>query len=288
MSLCGRNRVVVLILALVVGGAGGYFAHVAFRSGPAEVREPTQRVREVHPVPARRTARRPVAESAELKELRERVMSLEAEFDEVTGAADEGRKENLPGKDAGAGGKSEDVVTSAEVRAKCKTYGDWKRQYPKHWEKDHGEFVKKATRELQKYAKWQQALSALDTSGMTEEERDALYGDMSRGRGFSMRYVASSIGAFAGAYFGDREITKRAWHELLKAAPTKYDPEGFRARAYAVDSEGKALEEISWISTNYISQWCLNVIMILAFAPEAMPGEEEVRRIFEAGRKEGK
>ena len=138
MSLCGRNRVVVLILALVVGGAGGYFAHVAFRSGPAEVREPTQRVREVHPVPARRTARRPVAESAELKELRERVMSLEAEFDEVTGAADEGRKENLPGKDAGAGGKSEDVVTSAEVRAKCKTYGDWKRQYPKHWEKDHG------------------------------------------------------------------------------------------------------------------------------------------------------
>lgn len=171
MSLCGRNRVVVLILALVVGGAGGYFAHVAFRSGPAEVREPTQRVREVHPVPARRTARRPVAGSAELKELRERVMSLEAEFDEVTGAADEGRKENLPGKDAGAGGKSEDVVTSAEVRAKCKTYGDWKRQYPKHWEKDHGEFVKKATRELQKYAKWQQALSALDTSGMTEEER---------------------------------------------------------------------------------------------------------------------
>ena len=149
MSLCGRNRVVVLILALVVGGAGGYFAHVAFRSGPAEVREPTQRVREVRHVPARRTARRPVAKSAEL----------------------EGRKENLPGKDAGAGGKSEEVVTSAEVRAKCKTYGDWKRQYPKHWEKDHGEFVKKATRELQKYAKWQQALSALDTSGMTEEER---------------------------------------------------------------------------------------------------------------------
>ena len=171
MSLCGRNRVVVLILALAVGGAGGYFAHVVFRSGPAEVLERTQRVREVHPVPARRAAKRPVAESAELKRLREKVMSLEIEFDVVTGAADEGRKGNSPSKDAGADGKSEDVVTTAEVRAKCKTYGDWKRQYPKHWEKDHGEFVKKATRELQKYAKWQQALSALDTSGMTEEER---------------------------------------------------------------------------------------------------------------------
>ena len=171
MSPYGSNRVMVLILALAVGGAGGYFARVAFRSGPAEVVEPAQRVREVHPVSVRRAARKPVVESAELKELREKVMSLEAEFDEVTGAADEGRKENPPGKDAGAGGKGEDGVTSAEVRAKCKTYGDWKRQYPKHWEKDHGEFVKKATRELQKYAKWQQALSALDTSGMTEEER---------------------------------------------------------------------------------------------------------------------
>ena len=170
MSLCGRNRVVVLILALVVGGAGGYFAHVAFRSGPAEVLEPAQRVREVHHVPVRRTARKPVAESAELKVLQGKVMSLEAEFDEVTGAADKGRKGNPPGKEA-ADGKSEDDVTSAEVRAKCRTYGDWKWQYPKHWEKDHGGFVKEATRELQKYAKWRRALSALDTSGMTEEER---------------------------------------------------------------------------------------------------------------------
>ena len=116
---------------------------------------------------------------------------------------------------------------------------------------------------------------------MTEEERDALYGDMSRGRGFSMRYVASSIGAFAGAYFGDKEITKRAWHELLKAAPTKYDPEGFRARAYAVDSEGKALEEISWISTNYISQWCLNVMQMLFLAPEAVPEGDELKAILD-------
>ena len=170
MSSYGSNRVVVLILALAVGGAGGYFAHVALRSRPAEVLEPAQRVREVHHVPVRRTARKPVAESAELKVLQGKVMSLEAEFDEVTGAADKGRKGNPPGKEA-ADGKSEDDVTSAEVRAKCRTYGDWKRQYPKHWEKDHGGFVKEATRELQKYAKWQQALSALDTSGMTEEER---------------------------------------------------------------------------------------------------------------------
>ena len=171
MSSCGSNRVVVLFLALAVGGAGGYFAHVAFRSGPAEALEPAQRSREVRHVPVRRAARKPAAESAELKVLQGKVMSLEAEFDEVTGAADEGRKENPPGKDAGADGKSEDGVTSAEVRAKCRTYGDWKRQYPKHWEKDHGGFVKEAARELQKYAKWQQALSALDTSGMTEEER---------------------------------------------------------------------------------------------------------------------
>ena len=58
-------------------------------------------------------------------------------------------------------------------------------------------------------------------------------------------------------------------------------PEGFRARAYAVDSEGKALEEISWISTNYISQWCLNVMQMLFLAPEAVPEGDELKAILD-------
>ena len=116
---------------------------------------------------------------------------------------------------------------------------------------------------------------------MTEEERAARYGKCAEGRGFTMRYVAAGIGAYAGAVFGDPELKKRAWHELLKAAPMRYQQDGLVARTYAVDENGHEKKEIPWISTNYISQWCLNVIMILAFAPEAMPGEEEVRRIFE-------
>ena len=116
---------------------------------------------------------------------------------------------------------------------------------------------------------------------MTEEERNALYGKYVEGRGFTMRYVAAGIGAYAGACLGDAEIKKRAWHELLKAAPMRYQQDGFTARTWAVTDSGKEKKEIPWISTNYISQWCLNVIMILRFAPESMPGEEETKQIFE-------
>ncbi len=116
---------------------------------------------------------------------------------------------------------------------------------------------------------------------MTAEERDALYGDMSRGRGFTMRYVAAAAGAYAGVCFGDPEIKKRAWHELLKAAPMKYDPEGFAPHPWAHTSDGGTLSEIPWISTNYISQWCLNVMLILAIDPEGMPAGEELRSILD-------
>ena len=34
------------------------------------------------------------------------------------------------------------------------------------------------------------------------------------------------------------------------------------------------------MSTNYIAQWCLNVIMVRAFAEENMPDAEEMNRIF--------
>ena len=115
---------------------------------------------------------------------------------------------------------------------------------------------------------------------MTPEERDALYGDMSRGRGFTMRYVASAIGAYAGTVLNDPEITDRAWHELLKAAPMKYDPEGFCPRAYARTADGEELTEIPWISTNYISQWCLNVIRLLALAPDRIPAGDRLKAIL--------
>ncbi len=116
---------------------------------------------------------------------------------------------------------------------------------------------------------------------MTPEERDALYGDMSRGRGFTMRYVASAIGAYAGVTDGDEKTVDRAWHELLKAAPMKYDPEGFWPRVFARTADGREMEEIPWISTNYISQWCLNVIQILSFAQDKMPAGDSLKAILE-------
>ena len=48
------------------------------------------------------------------------------------------------------------------------------------------------------------------------------------------------------------------------------------------------LQEIPWISTNFVSQWCLNVIMILEFVREYIPETmEEVDKMLDDFPEEG-
>ena len=42
---------------------------------------------------------------------------------------------------------------------------------------------------------------------------------------------------------------------------------------------GREMREIPWMSTNYISQWCLNTVMLLEFARDAMPSLAEAEEI---------
>ena len=114
---------------------------------------------------------------------------------------------------------------------------------------------------------------------MTDTEREARFGDLARGKGYSMRYTASGMGAYAGWDRKNPELMKRAWHELIIASPRQYAKGGFEMTAFAVKENGDALLEIPWMSTNYISQWCLNTIMVLAYAQEEMPDVEEMDRI---------
>ena len=114
---------------------------------------------------------------------------------------------------------------------------------------------------------------------MTDTEREARFGDLARGKGYSMRYTASGMGAYAGWGRKNPELMKRAWHELIIASPRRYAKGGFEMTAFAVKENGDALLEIPWMSTNYISQWCLNTIMVLAYAQEEMPDVEEMDRI---------
>lgn len=114
---------------------------------------------------------------------------------------------------------------------------------------------------------------------MTEDERGKAFGELVRGKGYSMRYTASGMGAYAGLVRKNPELMKRAWHELLIASPRRYSLKGFETQTFATREDGSELREIPWMSTNYISQWCLNTIMVLAFAREAMPDDKEMEKI---------
>lgn len=114
---------------------------------------------------------------------------------------------------------------------------------------------------------------------MTEEEREAAYGDYPKSKNYSMDYVASALAAYGAKRTGDAELARRAWHTLLLASPRRYTGTPFDGDVYAVTADGVQLTEHDWLSTNYVSQWCLNVIICLDLIREHLPSLEEADRI---------
>lgn len=168
MSNSKRDCVIVALVFLTVGAVAGYFAKTAFCPGCTERREAPLNagVREIVRAPDRRADVKPAVDPGELEQLRGKVASLEGELKEMM--SDDGKK----GKDASSGAAYNGYVDGCDddVRLNCKTFGEWKRLYPKHWKRNHDRFVKAATQSLEKYDKWQRAISSLDTSWMTEDE----------------------------------------------------------------------------------------------------------------------
>lgn len=114
---------------------------------------------------------------------------------------------------------------------------------------------------------------------MTEEERAAAYGEYAKGKNYSMDYVASALAAYGAKHTGNAELARRAWHTLLLSSPRRYTDTPFDGDVYAVTADGKELTEHDWISTNYVSQWCLNVMICLDIIREYLPSLAEADRI---------
>jgi len=114
---------------------------------------------------------------------------------------------------------------------------------------------------------------------MDKDERNAKYGDLVKDKGYVMSYIAGGIGSFAGEVTRRPELKKRAWRALMLASPERNNPDGFASETYAVTADGREMKEIPWSSTNYIAQWCQNVIMALEFARDELPGMDEIDEI---------
>ncbi|MCD8312239.1 MAG: hypothetical protein LUD43_07090 [Firmicutes bacterium] len=87
-------------------------------------------------------------------------------------------------------------------------------------------------------------------------------------RQFSFPYMASAVGAYSAMKREDEGEAAMIW-DILIGELTRANPDGFVTRRV----EGSELSEIPWISTNFVSQWCLNVIMALEFIRKYLPNK---------------
>ena len=114
---------------------------------------------------------------------------------------------------------------------------------------------------------------------MTDEERAAVYGEYAKGKPYGMNYVAAALAAYGATRLGNTNLASRAWETLLLASPRRYTNKPFTGDVYAVTREGDELKEHEWLSTNYVSQWCLNTMICLELIREHLPSLEEADRI---------
>lgn len=66
----------------------------------------------------------------------------------------------------------------------------------------------------------------------------------------------------------DESLAKQTWDILFDELKKNAGTEGITPEYYAEGTAHDNCQEIPWISTNTISQWCLNVIMGLEFILE--------------------
>ena len=158
MSSCSNRIFLVVSGCLVVGAVAGYFTRITLGAPDAESLQDAPVA--VASVAARKAKPAVAGENAECRRLQEKVKRLERELD------------GMAKVDGRAQGES-DSAPWAEVRATCKTYGEWKRRYPKEYEATHKMFSHIATFRIKNYERWQQFMSAIDVSGLPEDDRRA-------------------------------------------------------------------------------------------------------------------
>jgi hypothetical protein len=118
---------------------------------------------------------------------------------------------------------------------------------------------------------------------LSKEEKTAASKGLIKNRDFSYYYFASGLAAYSAWVKGDGKLALAVWRELLNALGSRGDLSGFETKSYGETGEGKKLEEMGWITTNFASQWCLNVIMALEFVREFLPASIKDMRDFLAG-----
>ena len=110
---------------------------------------------------------------------------------------------------------------------------------------------------------------------LSPKERKEFSKGLVGNREASLPFMAVSMGAYAAAYKKDKDLAKKTWQILIRAIMSDVKKDGFDGAPVKDAGNQDVLHEISWITTNFTSQWCLNAIMALEFIREALPKDME-------------
>lgn len=157
MSCCSNRILLVVAGCLVTGAAVGYFARIS--RGVSDAEPMPDAPVSVSPVSPRKAAPAAVDENAECQRLKEKVKRLERELDGIAKVDDRAQDES-------------EFASHGEWQ-NCKTYGEWKRRYPKEYEAARKMFSHLAMFRIKNYERWQQFMSSIDVSGLSEDDRRA-------------------------------------------------------------------------------------------------------------------
>ncbi len=114
---------------------------------------------------------------------------------------------------------------------------------------------------------------------LPKEEKIRLTGGQITNRSFGFPIAEGALAAYAARETGDQDLMELTWKILADAMLNGRC--GIEPVTYAVQrgqNGDKELQEEPWISTNFISQWCLNVIVALEFIREALPESMDTLR----------
>lgn len=90
-------------------------------------------------------------------------------------------------------------------------------------------------------------------------------------RVFTFPFMAAALGAYSAMQRKDHALARKVWSVLLGTLIGEHNTEGFSAIKTMNSGNRKELKEIPWISTNFVSQFCLNAILCLEFIPDDLP-----------------
>jgi hypothetical protein len=94
---------------------------------------------------------------------------------------------------------------------------------------------------------------------LTDEEKKAYSENQLNNGHFHWPMFVAAMSGYAAARYQDKDLAQKTWDLLLKDKVS-----GMTLPFTSIEVNGwKTLQEVEWISTNVVSQWCLNVIVVL-------------------------